>query len=158
MTNPAVKSLSILIADGHPIFVEGLRNVLTVPATRFQFQLKGVVQNENGITEMLKMFPTELLLMDMNLSDGEGLKQLPVFKKNYPNLRVLVFSQIDDARLVKATFRAGADGLLLKSTSRDELLRAIEEVMAGKTFFGKGISLTDRGMSNGSDEIGRAHV
>jgi DNA-binding NarL/FixJ family response regulator len=153
MTNPAVKSLSILIADGHPIFVEGLRNVLTVPATRFQFQLKGVVQNENGITEMLKMFPTELLLMDMNLSDGEGLKQLPVFKKNYPNLRVLVFSQIDDARLVKATFRAGADGLLLKSTSRDELLRAIEEVMAGKTFFGKGISLTDRGMSNGSDGV-----
>ena len=153
MTNPAVKSLSILIADGHPIFVEGLRNVLTVPASRFQFQLKGVVQNENGITEMLKMFPTELLLMDMNLSDGEGLKQLPVFKKNYPNLRVLVFSQIDDARLVKATFRAGADGLLLKSTSRDELLRAIEEVMAGKTFFGKGISLTDRGMSNGSDGV-----
>ena len=151
MTNPAVKSLSVLIADGHPIFVEGLRNVLTVPAARFQFQLKGVVQNETGITELLKLFPVDLLLMDMNLSDGEGLKQLPVFKKNYPNLRVLVLTLFDDARLVKAVFRAGADGLLLKSTSRDELLRAIEDVMVGKTFIGKGISLTDRGVGNGSD-------
>lgn len=152
MTIPAVKSLNVLIADGHPIFVEGLRNVLTVPASRFQFQLKGVVQQENGITELLKLFPVDLLLMDMNLSDGEGLKQLSVFKKNYPNLRVLVFTLFDDARLVKAAFRAGADGLLLKSTSRDELLRAIEDVMTGKTFVGKGISLTDRGVvSNGSD-------
>lgn len=152
MTIPAVKSLNILIADGHPIFVEGLRNVLTVPATRFQFQLKGVVQHENGITELLKLFPVDLLLMDMNLSDGEGLKQLPIIKKNYPNLRVLVFTLFDDARLVKAAFRAGADGLLLKSTSRDELLRAIEDVMTGKTFIGKGISLTDRAvMGNGND-------
>lgn len=153
MTNPAVKSLSVLIADGHPIFVEGLRNVLTVPATRFQFQLKGVVQNETGITELLKFFPVDLLLMDMNLSDGEGLKLLPQIKKNYPNLRILILTLIDDPRLVKAAFRAGADGLLLKSTSRDELLRAIDDIMSGKTFVGRGISLTDRGVGNGAESV-----
>lgn len=153
MTNPAVKSLSVLIADGHPIFVEGLRNVLTVPATRFQFQLKGVVQNETGITELLKFFPVDLLLMDMNLSDGEGLKLLPQIKKNYPNLRILILTLIDDPRLVKAAFRAGADGLLLKSTSRDELLRAIDDIISGKTFVGRGISLTDRGAGNGAESV-----
>ena len=145
-----MKSLSVLIADGHPIFIEGLRNVLTLPAGKFQFNLKGVVQNDSGIDELLHGFPADLLLLDMNLSDGEGLKHLPSLKKNNPQLRILVFTPTDDARLIKAAFRAGADGMLLKSTSRDELFRAIEEVMAGKTFFGKGITLTDRHSGNGS--------
>ena len=147
-----MKSLNVLIADGHPIFIEGLRNVLTIPTGKFQFQLKGTVQNESGISEMLHVYPTELLLMDMNLSDGEGLKQLPSLKKSNPQLHILVFSLSDDARLVKAAFRAGADAVLLKSASRDELLRAIDDVMAGKTFFGKGITLTDRPLANGGSD------
>lgn len=144
-----MKSLNVLIADGHPIFAEGLRNVLNIPTGKFQFQLKGVVQNESGIDELLHVFPTDLLLMDLNLSDGGGLKQLPALKKHYPQLRIVVFTLSDDARLIKAAFRAGTDGMLLKSTSRDELYRAIDEVMAGKTFFGKGITLTDRPTTNG---------
>ncbi|MBK9338221.1 MAG: response regulator transcription factor [Lewinellaceae bacterium] len=143
MTNPAVKSLNILIADAHPIFVEGLRNVLAVPSGRFLFQLKGVVQNPPGIGEMLGRTPIDLLLMDMNLSDSEGLGQLPMLKKSYPHLRILLFTSTDDPRLIKAAFRAGADGLLLNSTSRDELFRAVDEVMVGKTFLGKGVTLTD---------------
>lgn len=149
MTNPFMRYLSVLIADGHPIFVEGLRNVLTIPAGKFQFQLKGVVQNESGVSELLKAFPTDLLLMDMNLSDGEGLKQLSSYKKLYPQLRILLFSVSDDPRLVKAAFRSGADGVLLKSASREELYRAIDEVVAGKTFVGKGITLTDQPAANG---------
>lgn len=143
MTNPAVKSLNVLIADGHPIFVEGLRNVLAVPSGRFLFQVKGVAQNTPGIGEMLGRASVDLLLMDLNLSDNESLSILPILKKSYPHLRVLLFSYSDDARLVKAAFRAGADGLLLKSASRDELLRAVDDVMAGKTFLGKGVTLTE---------------
>lgn len=146
-----MKSLNVLIADGHPIFVEGLRNILTVPAGKFQFHLKGVVQRDGGIEDLLKLFPTDLLLLDMNLSEGEGLKRLPFFKKSFPVLHVLVFTISDDPRLIKAAFRAGADGLLLKSASRDELLRAVDEIMDGKTFVGRGIALTERLSANGYD-------
>lgn len=153
MTNPAVKSLNILIADNHPIFVEGLRNVLSVPAGKYLFQLKGVAQNSTGIGEMLGRTNIDLLLMDMNLSDSEGLNLLPALKKAYPHLRILLFTFSDDARLIKAAFRAGSDGLLLKSTSRDELLRAVEDVMAGKTFLGRGISLTEHIPGMGADSV-----
>lgn len=151
MINPAMRSLSVLIADGHPIFIEGLRNVLAIASGRFHFLLKGVVQGTTGLGEMLNRAPVDLLLMDMNLSDGEGLRLLPEIKKAYPRLRVILFTQSDDARLVKAAFRAGGDGLLLKSTSRDELFRAIDDIMAGKTFLGKGVTLTDSVPSIGSD-------
>ncbi|MFN0014127.1 MAG: LuxR C-terminal-related transcriptional regulator [Saprospiraceae bacterium] len=151
MTAPAVKSLNVLIADGHPIFVEGLRNVLTVPHYRYHFQLKGVVQNPAGLLDMLGRSPIDLLLMDMNLSDSDSLGQLQGLKKSNPNLRVLLFTYSDDSRLVKAAFRAGCDGLLLKSTSRDELFRAVEEVMAGKTYLSKGVSLTESILGLGAD-------
>ncbi len=146
-----MKSLNVLIADGHPIFVEGLRNVLAIPSGKYHFLLKGVVQSAFNMDEMLNLVSADLLLMDMNLSDGEGLKLLPALKKAHPDLRILLFTLSDDARLIKAAFRAGSDALLLKSTSRDELLRAVEEVMLGKTFFGKGINLTDRVSGAGTD-------
>ncbi|HMW26708.1 MAG TPA: response regulator transcription factor [Ferruginibacter sp.] len=144
-----MKSLNVLIADGHPIFIEGLRNILTLPTGRFQCQLKGVVQSDSALEESLRALPVDLLFLDMNLSDGEGLKRISSFKRGFPNLHILIFTLSDDARLIKAAFRGGADGLLLKSASRDELLRAVEDVMDGKTVVGKGISLTDRASSNG---------
>jgi len=153
MTNPYMKSLNVLIGGGPPIFVEGLRNVLTIPSGKYHFQLKGVIQSAFNMDEMLRLVSPDLLLMDMNLSDGEGLKLLPAVKKAHPDLRILLFTLSDDARLVKAAFRAGSDGLLLKSTSRDELLRAVDEIMLGKTFFGKGIALTDRMPGAGIDTV-----
>lgn len=151
MTNPSIKSLQVLIADGHPIFIEGLRNVLGMSSGRFHFLLKGIVQNTANLEEMLHRIPADLVLMDMNLNEGEGLNIVPLIKKTHPQLRLILFTQSDDARLVKAAFRAGCDGLLLKSTSRDELFRAVEEVMAGKTFIGKGLTLSDRLPGIGSD-------
>ncbi len=151
MTNLSMKSLNVLIADGHPIFVEGLRNVLAIPSGRFHFQLKGVLQNSGEIAEALVRHQVDLLLMDMNLSDSDGLKLLPVFKKANKYLRILLFTQSDDLRLVKAAFRAGGDGLLLRSTSRDELLRAVDDVIAGKTFLGKGVSLSENLPGLGKD-------
>ena len=153
MTNLSMKSLNVLIADGHPIFVEGLRNVLAIPSGRFHFQLKGVLQSTADIEEALGRFTFDLLLMDMNLSDCDGLRILPMLKKAHKHLRILLFTQSDDMRLVKAAFRAGGDGLLLRSTSRDELLRAVEDVISGKTFLGKGVTLTD-GLASLGKEAG----
>lgn len=146
-----MKSLNVLIADGHPIFVEGLRNVMAIPSGRFHFHLKGVLQNSTDIADALVRSQIDLLLMDMNLSDSDGLKVLPVLKRAHKHLRILLFTQSDDTRLVKAAFRAGGDGLLLRSTSRDELLRAVDDIIAGKTFVGNGVTLTEGLIGLGKD-------
>lgn len=146
-----MKSLNVLIADGHPIFIEGLRNVLAIPSGRFHFHLKGVLQKSSDIADMLARSPIDLLLMDMDMSDSGGLKLLPILKKAHRHLRILLFTQSDDMRLIKAAFRAGGDGLLLRSTSRDELLRAVEDIIIGKTFLGKGVTLTDGLQGFGKD-------
>ncbi|MBK8426062.1 MAG: response regulator transcription factor, partial [Lewinellaceae bacterium] len=71
----------------------------------------------------------------------DSLKMLPSMKKGSVQTRVLVMTMFDDPRLVKAAFKAGADGYMLKSGSQAELLQAIEQVIEGHTFLGKGVAL-----------------
>jgi DNA-binding NarL/FixJ family response regulator len=65
-------------------------------------------------------------------------------KKLYPDMRLLVLTSYDDARLVKATFKAGADGYMLKSSGKEELYRAIDDIMHGQTYVGRGVVLADQ--------------
>jgi len=62
-------------------------------------------------------------------------------------------TMFDDPRLVKAAFKAGADGYMLKSGSKDELFHAIEEVIEGHTYIGNGLALVEHRNGNGSDVI-----
>lgn len=156
-----MRALDVLVADDHPIFVEGLQSVLAYPKGRYEYNIKGVARTGTQIADLVRDNCPDLLLLDLNLPDTDGLKLLPLVKRGEPNLRVLVMTVFDDPRLVKAAFRAGADGYMLKSGSKDELFHAIEEVLEGNTFIGKGIALSDNrpgvGADNGSPDRHFAH-
>lgn len=148
-----MRFLNVLVADDHPIFVEGLQAVLSNPGGKFAYQIKGVARTGSQVAQMLNENPADLLLMDLNLPETDSLKILPTFKKGSANPRVLVMTMYDDPRLVKAAFKAGADGYMLKSGSKDELFHAIEEVIEGHTYLGRGIALVDQQYLNGSDGV-----
>lgn len=138
----SIKSLSVLLADDHPIFVEGMQSMLTHSVNgHFAYQVKGVARTGAQVSELLRETPMDLLVMDLSLSEPDGLAILPAVKKGFSNTRVLVMTLQDDPRLVKAAFRAGADGYMLKSGTKDEFFHAIEEVLCGKTFVGQGVPL-----------------
>ena len=148
-----MRFLNILVADDHPIFVEGLQAVLSNPGGKFAYTIKGVARTGSQLTKMLSEGHADLLLMDLNLPETDSLKMMPSFKKGSNNTRVLVMTMYDDPRLVKAAFKAGADGYMLKSGTKDELFRAIEEVIEGHTYLGHGIALVDYRQGNGSDNV-----
>jgi DNA-binding NarL/FixJ family response regulator len=145
-----MRFLNILVADDHPIFVEGLHAVLSHAGGKFAFNIKGVARTGSQVTQMLHDSQTDLLLMDLNLPETDGLKMLPSVKKGSANTRVLVMTMFDDPRLVKAAFKAGADGYMLKSGTKDELFHAIEEVIEGHTYLGHGLALLENGHGNGN--------
>lgn len=148
-----MRFLNILVADDHPIFVEGLQTVLSNSSGKFSCKIKGVARTGSQVAQMLHDSQTDLLLMDLNLPETDGLKMLPTVKKDSANTRVLVMTMYDDPRLVKAAFKAGADGYMLKSGTKDELFRAIEEVIEGHTFLGSGLALVENRNGNGSNSI-----
>ncbi len=150
---PSIKSFNVLIADDQPLFVEGVQSVLSHSSSgKFAYQVRGVAKTGAQVSEFLRQSPMDLLVMDLSLSEPDGLAILPGVKKGFSNMRVLVMTLQDDPRLVKAAFRAGADGYMLKSGTKDEFFHAIEEVMDGNTFVGRGVPLAS--YQNGHSEKG----
>ena len=141
---PLSKTLQIVVADDQPIFIEGLISVLAQAGSTPSYIIKGVARTGSQIVMLLREHEADLLLLDLNLPEPDSLKLLPDLKRSYPNLRILVMTTHDDPRLVKAAFRAGADGYLLKNGSKEELFRAFREVLEGNTFMGRGVAVTDR--------------
>jgi DNA-binding NarL/FixJ family response regulator len=146
-----MRFLNVLVADDHPIFVEGLQSVLSRPVGRFSYAIRGIARTGAQVDEMLRISQPDLLLLDLNLPGTDGLQILPEVKKGSAHTRVLVMTVFDDPRLVKAAFKAGADGYMLKTGSKDELFRAIEEVIDGHTFVGRGVELSDVRNGQGAD-------
>ena len=130
-----MRQLDVLVADNHPIFAEGLQAVLSGPGNSFQFNIKGVAKNASQVTDMLFKSKPDLLLLDLSLPEMDGLNLLPAVKKNHANTRILIMAGNQGPNLWKTIFDAGADGFMLKSGTKDELLQVIDQIVEGDSFW-----------------------
>lgn len=140
-----LRHLDIFVADHHPIFVEGLRSMLSHHDNeRFAYHINGVANNGPQVTEYLVASQPDLFLLDPDLPDAEGLKIVSAVKQAGAKTRVLILNGSLDPTHIQAAFRAGADGYMLKSGSEDELMQAVGELAEGRTFVGKGLVPMDQ--------------
>lgn len=134
------RDLNVLVADHHPIFVEGLRSMLSNTGDkRFSYNIKGVAENGIQVTEFLDAIQPDLFLLDPDLPDAEGLQIISFVKQNGAKTRILILNGSGDPAHIQAAFRAGADGYMLKTGSLDELMQAVGELAEGRTFVGRGL-------------------
>jgi DNA-binding NarL/FixJ family response regulator len=147
-----LRHIDILVADHNPIFVAGLRSMLSeTGSNQFLYQIKGVAINGAQITEYLSNAQPDLFLLDPDLPNAEGLKIVSSVKQNGAKTRILILNGSGDPGHIQAAFRAGADGYMLKSGSQDELLQAMGELAEGRTFVGRGLMAMD--LQNGIDDL-----
>jgi len=129
-----------VIADDHQLFTEGLKNILR-RTDKFEFQILGEAENGRDLLPILKRTYPDLLLLDLNMPEADGLDVLNSIRENYSDMKILALTMYDEAKLVKSAFKAGVDGYILKNSDPYELLNAIEEVLKGKTYIGVGVQL-----------------
>ena len=121
-------TIQILIADDHPIVRDGLRAVLS---TQPDFVIIGEAGSGRETPDQVRRLQPDVLLMDLEMPDGDGVETLQGLAERNATVRVIVFTAFDtDERIVEAV-RAGAKGYLLKGAPRDELFNAIRIVHAG---------------------------
>jgi two-component system NarL family response regulator len=132
---PTMRQLDVLVADNHPIFAEGLQAVLSDPGKDFFFNIKGVANSGSQVADMLYKNNPDLLLLDLSLPEMDGLKQLSTVKKNHTKTRILVMAGAQAPNLIKEVYDAGADGFMLKSGTKDELLHVIHQIVEGNSFW-----------------------
>lgn len=122
----------VIIVDDHKMFREGLRFLLTeLP------NIKIIAEAENGIEflNLLNDNKPDIILMDINMPEMDGIEATKKALKIYPKLRIIAITMFGDENYYYKMVQAGAVGFLLKKSGSDELAEAIEKVMAGSDYF-----------------------
>jgi DNA-binding NarL/FixJ family response regulator len=123
---------SIVLVEDHAILREGLRALIDrEPDLRVVGEAS---TGADGVRVVQSTSPT-LVITDLAMPDGSGLRTIDELRAVCPNLRVLVLTAFCTNEYIGAALSAGAEGYVLKNASRAELLRAIRSVIAGQTYF-----------------------
>lgn len=135
--------VKIVIADDHQLFIQGLKSLLNYEDEEVSFKVVGIANDGNEALELLKRANADVLMLDLNMPEKDGLDILVQVKEQFPTLRILALTMYDETKIVKTAFKAGVDGYALKTIGRDELINAIKEILTGRTYFGEGVKLND---------------
>ena len=126
-----MKSIKILVCDGHAIVRIGLRSLL---AGNPDMQLVGEATDGEEAVAMAGRLKPDVIIMDLVMSRKDGVSAITEIKKENRESRILVFTSVsDDSYVFPSLIRAGADGYLLKDASPGELMQAIKDVYQGRS-------------------------
>lgn len=126
------QKIRVLIADDHPVVRKGLQSCL---ARHEQLKLVGEAgDGEEALKKAMELAP-DVVLMDISMPRRDGLAVTQLLRKQAPQIKILVLSVHSNKEYIFRIIQAGAHGYISKEASPDELLRAIESVCEGETFF-----------------------
>ena len=123
-------TIRILICDDHAVVRRGLRSLVGVNP---EMELVGeAVDGEEAVSMAQKLKP-DVIIMDLIMPRKNGIDATSEIKKKNPDAKILVLTSFSDDNNVFPAIKAGASGYLLKDSSPEELLQAINDVHQGKS-------------------------
>src|SRR5690606_20959968 len=121
--------LQIILAEDHNVVRNGLKALLESTG---EFEIVGEATNGIEVLDLLKTIKkVDTVLMDINMPVMDGLSLLKALKQDYPNIRSVILSMLDNEKYLSQAFIDGADGYLLKNVNVNELLFALKHVSSG---------------------------
>jgi DNA-binding NarL/FixJ family response regulator len=130
-------SVSVLLADDHMIFREGLKPLL---AKGGDFEVVGEAEDGLQALELARQLKPRLAILDISMPGLNGIEVARHLSQDSPDTAVIILSMHSDRRFVLEALRAGARGYLLKDGGFDELLDAMQAVSQGRLFLSSSIS------------------
>ncbi len=124
------KSIRVLICDDHAVVRRGLRSLVGVKP---EMELVGEAVDGEEAVVMAKKLKPDVIIMDLIMPRKDGVAATTEIKKANQNARILVLTSFSDDKNVFSAIKAGANGYLLKDSSPEELLQAINDVYEGKS-------------------------
>lgn len=132
-----MSTLSVLIADDHPVFRDGIRALLeATPNT----QVVGEAATGTEVISLAEKLKPDLILMDVQMPGLNGIEATRRIVEAQPGVRVLMVTMFEDDASVFTALRAGALGYVLKDATKEQIRRAIQAVGNGEAIFSQGIA------------------
>ncbi len=144
--------IKIAIVDDHQIVIDGIRLMLGEES-----DLKCIATALNGkaALELLQTTKVDVLLLDINMPEMDGLECCKRVKSSFPEIKIIILSMLQEASLIKKMLKLGASGYLLKNAGKDEVVEAIRKVYAGEQFFGSEVMDIVMGSFSGKNKTAK---
>lgn len=133
------ETIKVLVADDHTMFVDGIDSILK---DEKDIEVIGRCYDGPSVIQFLKNEDADLVLLDVNLPEMNGIEVCKQVNKDYKNTKILAISMFNEESFVTEILNHGAEGYILKNTGREELLTAIRTVNGGNTYFSKDVTQT----------------
>ncbi|PIE96160.1 helix-turn-helix transcriptional regulator [Bacillus fungorum] len=138
--------IRLCIVDDHSFIRESLHTILD---GQEGLQVVGMAEDGEQAVELCESLNPDLVLMDLEMPNIDGIRATKIIKGKCPDIRVLILSTFQDTERAKEIIRSGADGYLLKSIESRELVESIRLVYRGGTMIDQDLF---RRMWDGNDE------
>jgi DNA-binding NarL/FixJ family response regulator len=119
----------VLLADDHPMMLEGLKRLLEP-----RFEVIGAVADGRALLEIAQRRRPDLVIADLSMPGIDGIEATRRLHAAVPGVRVLILSIHTEPSWVRGAFEAGACGYLTKSAAPEEIERAAREVLGGRFY------------------------
>jgi DNA-binding NarL/FixJ family response regulator len=126
-----VKRLRVVVADGQPLFLAGIRGAL---GQAEDIEIVGEADSGARVLSLIRNTRPDFVLMDYSMPDFDGLACLDTIRHRHPEVKVALISGLRDPELIEAALRRGACAFVLKSINPEDLAAVIRQVVNGTVF------------------------
>jgi len=123
----------VLIVDDHEIVREGISQLIA--RSRPEWLICGQASNGEQAIELVQTLTPDVVVLDISMPKVNGLQVAAKIAAMQLRCRVLMFTMHESERLARDVRAAGAQGVVLKSQAARDLIRAMDHLLAGETFF-----------------------
>ncbi|PSL25923.1 response regulator transcription factor [Chitinophaga ginsengisoli] len=124
--------VNIILADDHTLFADGIHSILQqVP----NVTVLAIAANGQELMNLLSRHKPDIVILDINMPVLNGLEATKLIRQDFSYIRTIILSSYNDPHLISLAISYGADGYLLKTCNKEELLQAIRQVSKGKQCF-----------------------
>jgi DNA-binding NarL/FixJ family response regulator len=120
--------IKLLLVDDQDILVEGLKLILGMEE---DIEISGTANNGKKAYEFCKWNMPDVVLMDIQMPELNGVEVTKMIRRDFPNVKVIVLTTFNDDEYIYDALKNGASGYLLKDTSPSEIARAVRTVYKG---------------------------
>lgn len=130
--NDHPEPIKVLIADDHVLYRAGVKTALST-----KNDIKVIAEADNGmhLLNMLKIIQPDVILLDIQMPVMDGIGALPEIKKNWPHIKVIMLTMMDDHSMITRLMELGANSYLSKTSDSEIIYEAIKTCYEQEYYF-----------------------
>ncbi|WP_429188284.1 response regulator [Aeromonas veronii] len=135
-------SFKIILADDHPLILTGIRSLIKQITPHCEVVAEAYQVSD--LLNLLEQHHCDLLITDFNMPGDtrcDGMVMIQKLRRDYPNMPIIVLTQVQNNAILQSLIQAGINGLILKKSVVTELADAIRQILLGHRYIGPAVKV-----------------